>query len=460
MTVVSALCAGSECHATPPGWPFPLYFDPAVQYSLAGLAVPRAVAVGDFNEDGVPDLVTVGNNDSPPYPLVVESEAWVYLGSGGGSFAPAGSFIIDEIDYFSSDPILRWVATADINLDGHLDILTLSTNRLWIHLGDGDGTFHPDGVLWVWPGVGDGGARSIAVADFDGDADTDLAVTIIGFGGVKIFRNEGGSSFVEVAYFALTGGWGGGYFIAATDIDADGDIDLVAPGYSSNTLFVLRNNGAGNFSPEPHQVSPSAGSVVFTGVAAGDLDDDGDADVVVADLNGKIWLFENIGEGVLVKGAPLPAKTPLGSGGPWDIVSADFNGDGRADIAFSAALGGGIRLMANETEDELMFGFAVPYATGGFPHAVLAANLDGDCDFDLVVSNVGGESISVLLNETSATVTCSIADLTGDAAVDMMDVVHVVQHWGNLVSAADLNYDGIVNGHDLATVLSNWDPAP
>jgi hypothetical protein len=241
-------------------------FEPAVNY-VAG-SHPFAVAVGDLNGDGIPDLAVanIGSFGSTP-------SVGILLGNGDGSFQAA-------VNYAAG--LAPWsVAVGDFDGDGISDLVVTNpySNAVSVLLGNGDGSLQPP-VNYV---VGSQ-PRSVAVGDFDGDGVLDLAVANSAdqqadIPSVSVLLGNGDGTFHTTANYAFENG---SYSVAAGDFNGDGVLDLAVtnllyPETDSNTVSVLLGNGDGTFQPS---LTYAAGHTPIA-LAVGDFNADGSPDRVV-----------------------------------------------------------------------------------------------------------------------------------------------------------------------------------
>ncbi len=271
--------------------------------------------MGDFNGDGIPDLVTVGYRSMS-----------VLLGNGDGSFRPAHTLATDALSYS--------VAVGDFNGDGIQDLAVAnygaSSGSVSILLGNGDGTFQP-------PRNFSSGAESdfVAVGDVNGDGIPDLVVAnenAGGSGGVSVLLGNGDGSF-QPAHSVAAGTRP--YALALADINGDGIPDLALTAYYGDGLGylkVLLGNGDGSF----HALGTVSGGPISGSIALGDFNGDGIPDAAVSDNDGTIRVLPGNGNGVFHN------SVAVFQGGAGPIVVGDFNGDGFPDLAVGA--GGGEHL--------------------------------------------------------------------------------------------------------------------
>jgi len=276
--------------------------------------LPGAIAVGDFNGDGIPDLAVA--------PALDEGNSEVLLGKGDGTFTISnGSFGIGNGTSTSNS-----IAAADFNGDGKLDLVETCAslddgpcNLLLIQFGNGDGTFMPSPA--VLTALSFSGSQSIAVGDFNGDGQPDLAVTNSGANGVNVFlNNEGG--LTALAAMPATGE--SPTSIAAADFNGDGKLDLAVANSGSNNVTILLGNGDGTFTAA---ASPAAGTAPNS-IAVADFNGDGVPDLAVANAgSSNVTILLGNGDGTFTAGAGPAADT-----GSTSVVAADFNADGKEDL--------------------------------------------------------------------------------------------------------------------------------
>jgi hypothetical protein len=285
-------------------------FGTAVAYN-SGAWDAESVAVADVNGDGKLDLVVTHNCATST--VCVDGVVGVLLGNGDGTFQAA-------VNYDSGGVGARGVAVGDVNGDGKPDLLVASyclpnpqgcvnteDGAVGVLLSNGDGTFQP-------PVVYDSGANggfAIAVADVNGDGKLDVLISNELSNNVAVLLGNGNGTFET----AKTYGSGGQYpnSVVVADVNGDGKPDLVVVnlyccGTSTDAYVgVLLGNGDGTF-----QTAVSYGTAGFfaRSVAAGDLNRDGKADLLVANQC-PVSTCPNGVVGVLINSAPTITTTSL-----------------------------------------------------------------------------------------------------------------------------------------------------
>ncbi len=385
---------------------------------------PYSVAVGDFNGDGVPDL-TVANGDGT---------MTVLLGNGSGGFVPASGSPLTV-----GSGSLYSVATGDFNSDGITDlaIADYGANSVIVLLGNGSGGFTAASgspfAVGSFP-------TYVAVGDFNGDGNADLAVTNRESNNVTILLGNGSGGFTPAtgSPFAV----GNQPFSAAiADFNKDGNPDLAVANLADNTVTVLLGNGSGGFTAASGSpFGTGAGSQPFS-VAAGDFNGDGNPDLAIANsgANGGNSVTVLLGNGS--GGFTAASGSPFAVGyAPTSVAIGDFNGDGNADLAVANSgfgnnsvtvlLGNGLGGFTPEVGS--------PFAAGTNPEFVAVADFNGDGKADLAVANLTSNNLSVLLGADVATqlqITQQPSNATAGTPIGNV-VVQLEDANGNLVSAS------------------------
>jgi hypothetical protein len=214
----------------------------AAKTSNAGGAYGLALAVGDFNHDGVPDLAVVDgcpSNDNNCYAEGSGGLLSVLLGNGDGTFREAASY---GVEWPSGG-----VAVGDFNGDGKLDLVLTTCNAgcggyvggVGILLGNGNGSFQTPQFY----SSGATGPTSVVTGDFNQDGNQDVAVANSGYGGpgvVGLLLGNGDGSFQPTQTYS-SGGTGAGR-LAVADFNTDGKPDLAVT--NNDSVGVLLGNGS------------------------------------------------------------------------------------------------------------------------------------------------------------------------------------------------------------------------
>ncbi len=269
------------------------------------------------------------------------------------------------------------------------------------------------------------GPSMLAAADLDADGDPDLVASDVqGDDAIHVFLNDGGFSFTTLIV-PLAGIEDPSRF-AVADLDRDGRLDLVVPGETSGHLMVLRGRGDGRFTASPLRALESSSPVH---ALAADLDLDGQDEIVIAHLRSADRIAIVAGDAGGSFGRERRVRTGRGIG---SLAVADLDGDQDLDLA-----------AANEDSDQLLlfhnqgdgrFELAATLKTGDRPEAVAAGDLNGDAIPDLVTTNQGANDISVFIARAGT-------DARGE--IDYADpVAYVTGDRPFIPALADLDGDG------------------
>jgi VCBS repeat-containing protein len=270
--------------------------------SDSGADGPSSVAVGDFNADSDPDLVVTNFNGISRL-----------VGGADGSFTAP-----DDIP-FNRDA--HDVAVADFNGDSDPDLAVTHFDGVRVLLGVPGASFtftSADNYS-----IGNNTVSSVAVGDFNGDSDPDLVVARPNTDNVAVLLGGVGASFTGPTSFAAGDGPSSGpQSVAVGDFNGDSDPDLAVANNFSNDVSVLLGGAGGGFSGP---TSLPVGSRP-TWLAVGDFNGDSDPDLAVANSGS-----DDVS--VLVGGADASFIAAPGFDGAGAIAVGDFNGDSDPDLA-------------------------------------------------------------------------------------------------------------------------------
>jgi hypothetical protein len=260
-----------------------------------------------------------------------------------------------------------------------------------------------------------------AIGDLNGDRRPDVAVGCGSSGdfvGLWVYANRGSGRFREAGqYLTSDANPHEVTSVAIGDLDGDGNADLVA---ATGSISVLLNRGDGTFLRPVDYPGGDAGSV-----AIGDLDGDGKADLVAGNTNA-VSVLLNRGGGTF----PPPANYKTGRGGVWGndrrLALGDLNGDGATDLVTQNSKDSTLSVLLNKGD-----GTFLPerhYATGHHPYSAALGDLNGDGKPDVATN---GRTLSVLLNGGDGTLqprrdtpvasnlSVALGDLNGDGKTDV-----------------------------------------
>jgi hypothetical protein len=361
---------------------------------------PRSVAIGDLNEDGRPDLVVAAPSNN-----AWEDSATVICVHLANPFPQTVQPPYLPAARYPSDTGPWSVAMADMNRDGHLDVITTNVrhNTASVFLGDGTGKLvvRTDTPVGVSPWF-------VAVGDLNGDSNPDVVTTNLSANTISVLMGLGDGSLGPKTDYA-TGEQP--LYLAIARLNADSAPDIVVVNSDDTFISLYLNDGSGGFGNRTDiDVGGNPSSV-----AAGLLNGDGFVDLVVGGSDvvgggGTYWLSVRLGTGT---GTFLPGTNHVVPYYVFSTILADLNGDTKLDVA--ASVGGGL---TGDQDIAILLGdgaggLAAPayYDAGMIVRGIACADLDGDGDRDLAVANSGpsiafadpSHTVSILRNNGPGT---------------------------------------------------------
>ena len=319
------------------------------------------------------------------------------------------------------------LAVGDFNGDGNLDLAVVDYDAsvVSILLGNGDGTFRPQ-VEYATGTL----PRGVAVGDFNGDGKLDLVVANSASDNVSVLLGNGDGTFRPAVNYG-TGSVPGS--VAVADFNGDGKLALAVANSGSNNVSVLLGNGDGTFQAAvnyPTDIQPLS-------VAVGDFNRDGKLDLVTANgSSADVSVLAGNGDGTFRPHVEYSTGQYAAS-----VTVGDLNQDGKLDLAVavpcvSCDTGGIVAILLGNGDGT--FQTHMDYTAGNGAYSAAIGDFNGDGKLDLAVANSGNDNVSVLLGNGDGTFQAHVDYPTGGNS--------------NSVAVGDFNRDGRV---DLAVATGS-----
>lgn len=351
-------------------------FDAHVRQGLPGDADPTfKLAAADVNGDGVPDVICANMGGTPP-----GAQNTLFLNDGRGSFTNVSQTHLPQRLEWSGS-----VSVADVDGDGDNDIFfgNSSSTGSRLLLNDGTGKFQ-DAPGAQFPALPIS-VKASAFVDIDGDQDMDLIVRD------HVLVNDGKGTFTDETTQRAGGSlspWG----MAVADVDGDNDMDVVMTPSSKGPVLWI-NDGTGRFTDMSGQITPPSGYMGRGQIVLQDLTGDGAPELVIANFFRQALLWVNDGKGKFTDDTNrrMPAYA---SNRAYSILGGDLDNDGDVDLV----LCDGANSLPNQGNVNQLYlndgkGFftdATPTRAPQIPSGTTSgaiADLDQDGDADLVFGN-------------------------------------------------------------------------
>ncbi|MBI4902751.1 MAG: VCBS repeat-containing protein [Acidobacteria bacterium] len=367
-----------------------------------------SIAVGDFNGDGKRDLAALHNEDP--------GRVSILLGNGDGTFQTANAFPVGS-------PYSEYAAPYDLNGDGRTDLVVASYTNLVVLLANANGS------LQAPLNITSGNYSSTMVTDVNGDGKPDVLAT--SFDGLFLLRGNGGTSFQAPVAIPTNLNPSA---VASGDLNKDGKMDLAVLDRFSSVVAVLTGDGNGNFTLAGYTAVRAA----HYNIMVTDFDRDGNQDVVLGSGHPDgvtqtvyqptaVTVLIGKGDGTLY--GPDAYKTD-GS----ELVSGDFNADGRVDLvtagpgSLKVYLASASGKFNNQTTTSLRDGDQTLSASGS---AVGDFNKDGK--LDVAIASGPQQKVYILFGNGNGTFQSpvgyaageqpsglAVGDVNGDGTLDIV----------------------------------------
>jgi hypothetical protein len=395
-------------------------FKASVFVASGALNSTISLTQADLNRDGSLEIIQYSSAGMS----VLMGNQGIVL-KGDGSFKAGLSQIAIQGNYA--------MELADVNGDGNVDLISGDLSNMYVALGNGDGSFRSRTSFTNLPW----GAQYRAV-DVNDDGKLDIVSGLSGTN-TAVFIGNGDGSFKAVLSFKGNDAGSIVSTLESADFNGDGRIDLLRTTAVDNTVEILFGNGDGTFK---YAVSVLAINSA-TGIAVGDFDGDGIADIVGIGGDGRFVAYGN-GDGSF-------RLAQIDSEGSYAFKALDVSGDGAPDIV---SLDGSV-LKVTISNGDGSFRKSSSYVLAAQGSEIQYGDVDGDGIKDLVVSGYSTNLTSVLLGNGDGTFK-AVLTLIADGAVGST----------NSVRLADLNRDGTLdivtkdNGGNSFVFLGNGTPQP
>jgi hypothetical protein len=386
-------------------------FATPLRFALADIQSPRGIAVADVNGDGKADLVVTGYDSNA---------LTVLLGDGRNGFTRGAS-------WFGPFTQPQGVAVADFNRDGRADVAVAGDGPVGLVVQYGNGSTNVFAPGMVVPGAHD--LNVVSVGDVNGDGWPDVIAASTRNSQVAVFL--GGPSGLALSRLYATGSSPRGVTLA--DVNMDGMLDVITADYASSTVSVLlgKKSAPGTFDVARHFASNSGSRAV----AAADFNLDGRVDLATGNQNAAFTTVLTNSTIVPTTGFSFHTTllgTPSVVGGSNAVFAADFNRDGKLDVVTLAPYPtGGLSILLTGGPTVNLIG--PPLFP---PQQFFSTDANGDGSPDVLISNCGlgldlftevgnGRGGFTPSPHTTASITsCGVApgNFNGDAFPDLVIV--------------------------------------
>ena len=362
---------------------------------------PYAEAIGDLDGDGKPDIVIVNFSSNTISVLQNRSVSGVI---NVNSFVPKIDFNA------GSNPYAVAIGDLDGDGKPDIVVANYSSNTVSVfHNKSVTGTIDLNSFDNKIDFVTGTSPVSISIGDIDGDGKPDIVVANHNSNTISILQNNCNTGSITQNSFASKIDFTAGllpFSIALGDMDGDGRLDIITANGSGNSISIFRNQsnaGAITSNSLAGKVDFATALVPYS-VAVADLDGDGKLDIAVANEGSNtVSVFRNTSSAGVINANSFAVKVDFKTSFlPFSVAIGDIDGDGKPDLVVTNEDSAYVSIYRNKTVSGNIntnsFANRVDFKTGAAPYAVAIGDMDGDSKPDLVVVNYNENTVSVLRN--------------------------------------------------------------
>lgn len=289
---------------------------------------------------------------------------------------------------------LTAVAAGDFDNDGDNDLAVGYSAGVAVLINNGKGDFSATGTS---PETVQGGPASVVVGKFNSDAHLDLVVGSetdeVDDGRVTVLLGDGKGDFTAGSPISLKGA---ARDVAAADVDNDDDLDVVVGEFFPARVAILRNDGSGSLAAPLFEDAGGSGTNIFS-IATGDFSGDGEEDIVIGSpFTHEVSIYVNDGDedGDFTEGTPVTGVDGI------ELTTGQFNAGGALDVAVAQESPSAAEILLGNGAGGLSKAATSPETLPGPSHAIASAdfNADGKTDLVAVGNNTPGFA-AILLGE-------------------------------------------------------------